>query len=77
MAKRFETKNGNSSSSKGAKRIKALRKKNNWSQRELAEEFYVSPAAVAHWESGEREVQGPALKLLEIYEGSSKGSKLR
>jgi len=75
MAKRFETKASKANSSKGAKRIVALRKKKDWSQRRLAEEFYVSPAAVAHWESGEREVQGPALKLLEIYEKRSRGLK--
>ena len=40
----------------------------NLSQRQLADEFYVSPAAIAHWKSGEREIQGTALRLLEIFE---------
>ncbi|OFZ15737.1 MAG: hypothetical protein A2Z20_05230 [Bdellovibrionales bacterium RBG_16_40_8] len=51
-----------------AKRLIALRKAKNWSQRDLAQEFYVSPGAVAHWEQGIRPVAGAALKLLEIYE---------
>lgn len=72
MAKRFESVSVKSRLSKDAKRLTDLRKRRDWSQRQLAEEFYVSPAAVAHWESGEREIQGPALKLLEIYESKVK-----
>lgn len=58
---------GNSTS----KRIKELREKMNWSQRQMAKAFGVSPGAVAHWETGERKVSGPVKKLLEIFEESS------
>ena len=51
-----------------AKRLKELRKVLGFSQRDLAKEFRVSPGAVAHWESGKREVPGPVIKLIEIYE---------
>ena len=53
-----------------ANRIKKLRRDKNWSQRDLAKEFGVSPGAVAHWETGERELSGPIRKLLDIYEKS-------
>ncbi len=52
----------------GAKRLQALRRLKGWSQRDMASEFGVSPSAVARWESGTRELQGVALKLLSIYE---------
>jgi transcriptional regulator with XRE-family HTH domain/tRNA A-37 threonylcarbamoyl transferase component Bud32 len=38
------------------------------SQREMAKEFKVSAGAVGSWEVGEREIPGPVLKLVEIYE---------
>jgi transcriptional regulator with XRE-family HTH domain len=49
-------------------RLKALRKRLDMTQRELAREFYVSPGAVALWENGNRLVPGPIRKLVEIYE---------
>lgn len=55
-----------------ADRIRNLRRKMNWSQRQMASEFGVSPGAVAHWESGERKISGPVKKLLEIFESSSR-----
>lgn len=67
MAKRF-AKKSDQKRSKDAQRIFKLRKALNLSQRGLAEEFYVSPGAVAHWESGEREIPGPVIKLIEIFE---------
>ncbi len=57
-----------SSNLSGAERIKRLRQHLNFSLRELAEEFQVTHGAVALWESGERPIQGPVLRLLEIYE---------
>lgn len=56
-------------------RIKSLRVKHKLSQRELAKVLGVSPGAVAHWESGERQVSGPIQKLIEIFESKS-GKKL-
>lgn len=52
----------------GAERIKRLRRHLNLTQRELAEEFHVTHGAVGLWENGEREVQGPGLRLLEVFE---------
>ena len=40
------------------------------SQRELAVEFHVAPAAVALWERGQRTIPGPALRLLRLYEAA-------
>lgn len=59
-----------------ANRIKKLRKALRLSQRELAKAFGVSPGAVAHWESGERHISGPVLKLVEIYEAKAEKAKL-
>lgn len=53
-------------------RIKSLRETLGLSQRGLAEKFGVSAGAVAHWEIGERQISGPVLKLLEIYEAKAK-----
>lgn len=50
-------------------RVKNLRASLGLSQRDLAKEFRVTASAVAHWESGEREISGPVSKLLELYEG--------
>jgi len=49
-------------------RVKRLRNALGLSQREFAKELRVSASAVAHWESGEREISGPVSKLLELYE---------
>lgn len=37
-------------------------------QRGLAEEFKVTPGAIAHWEKGVRRIPGPVERLIEIYE---------
>jgi transcriptional regulator with XRE-family HTH domain len=52
-----------------AERIRALRTALRLTQRELADEWGLSPAAVARWETGDNPVPGPVRKLLEIYEG--------
>lgn len=40
------------------------------SQREMAVEFMVSPGTIALWETGRREVPGPVVRLIEIYESA-------
>ncbi len=35
-----------------AEKVQALRKKNNWSQEELAEQLNISRQSVSKWESG-------------------------
>ena len=50
-----------------AKRLKALRETIGYSQRDLAAEWYLSVAAIANWERGERPIPGAVLKLIEIY----------
>lgn len=47
--------------------LRQLRAHLQLSQRELAQEFKVTPGAVALWESGARKVPGPVQKLLEVY----------
>lgn len=47
-----------------------LRELLGFSQRELAVEFGVAPAAVALWERGQRAMPGPALRLLRMYEAA-------
>jgi len=49
-------------------RLLRLREHMALSQRELAAEFQVSHGAIAQWENGEREIPGPVLRLLAIYE---------
>lgn len=49
-------------------RLKALRESMGWSMSELARRFGVSHSAVSQWESGESQMSGPALKLLEMFE---------
>lgn len=56
------------SGKKDADRIVALRRNLGMTQRKLAAEFYVSPGAIAHWESGLNPIPGPVLKLIELYE---------
>lgn len=51
-----------------SKRISALRQTLDFTQRELADEFGVASAAIAHWEAGTRTVPGSVLKLVELYE---------
>lgn len=57
---------------KDSKRLLALRKSLGFSQREMAKEFNVSAGAIALWETGDRPISGPVLKLIEIYEEKSK-----
>lgn len=45
-----------------------LRHEMGISQRDLAREFGVAPAAIASWETGARTLPGPILRLVEIYE---------
>jgi predicted unusual protein kinase regulating ubiquinone biosynthesis (AarF/ABC1/UbiB family) len=52
-----------------AERIRALRTALRLSQRELADDWGVSPGAIARWETGSNPIPGPVRKLLEIYEG--------
>lgn len=53
-----------------AERLIRLRELLGLSQRELAVEFQVAPAAVALWERGQRTLPGPALRLLRLYEAA-------
>lgn len=39
-----------------------------WSMSELARRFGVGPPTVSRWESGDANMSGPSLKLLEMYE---------
>lgn len=49
-------------------RLKKLREKFGLSQRDLAKELGVTPGAVALWEMGERQLSGPVVRLIELYE---------
>lgn len=60
---------------KNSERIISLREKLGISQRDLAKKFGVSPSAVAHWETGQREISGPVEKLLEIFETETSENK--
>jgi len=51
-----------------SRRLRELRKLLGFSQRELAREFSVALGAISQWESGERSIPGPVLKLIGIYE---------
>src|SRR5687767_11089762 len=51
-------------------RLIRLREALGLSQRELAVEFQVAPAAVALWERGHRTLPGPALRLLGLFEAA-------
>ena len=62
---------GGSKEISNSDRVKILRSALGLSQRKMAKEFGVSPSAVAHWESGDREISGPVLKLIEIYESKA------
>ena len=66
---------------KEAARFRSLRTKLGLTQREIAAEFYSAPGAVGQWETGDRTIPGPILRLMEIYEagqvkpGKVKGTK--
>ena len=64
---------GKSKELSSSMRVKKLRLALGLSQRQMAREFGVSPGAVAHWESGERAISGPVLKLIEIFEARIQG----
>jgi len=49
-------------------RLRRVRDTLGMSQRDLADEWKVSPAAIAKWELGTNPMPGPVRKLLEIYE---------
>jgi predicted unusual protein kinase regulating ubiquinone biosynthesis (AarF/ABC1/UbiB family) len=53
-------------------RLIRIRKTLRLSQRQLAKEFQVSTGAVGSWEVGKRDIPGPVLKLIEIYESELK-----
>jgi predicted unusual protein kinase regulating ubiquinone biosynthesis (AarF/ABC1/UbiB family)/DNA-binding XRE family transcriptional regulator len=53
---------------KTAQQLKQLREKLGLSQRDMAQEFGVSPGAVAMWENKERPIPGPVLRLIELFE---------
>jgi transcriptional regulator with XRE-family HTH domain len=52
-------------------KLKRLRLALDMSQRALAKEFRVAPGAIAQWETGDRTIPGPVLKLIEIYEAKT------
>src|SRR5690349_3644767 len=56
------------SRSLNAERLKRLRRMLDMSQRKMADEFMVTSAAVALWETAARAIPGPVLKLIEMYE---------
>ncbi len=49
-------------------RLLQLRERLGASQREMAREFQVTSGAIALWESGQRTVPGPVLRLIALYE---------
>jgi predicted unusual protein kinase regulating ubiquinone biosynthesis (AarF/ABC1/UbiB family)/DNA-binding XRE family transcriptional regulator len=51
-----------------ALRLRRFRDSLQITQRQLATELGVARGAVSYWESGQRSVPGPVLKLIEIYE---------
>jgi transcriptional regulator with XRE-family HTH domain len=67
MTSKFQTLKGTKKTG-NARRLHELRKKLGFTQKELADEFYVAPGTIALWELGKREIPGPVRKLIEIYE---------
>src|SRR4051812_14612631 len=51
-----------------AERLRAVRRRLQLTQRELAEQLRVAPSAIAQWESGKHTLPGPVLELLQLYE---------
>lgn len=72
MARKLQSKIPSSERTADAKRLLKLRKKMNWSQKQLAEAFGVNSTTVSWWENGERNMSRMALKLLEIYKSNEK-----
>lgn len=40
----------------------------NWTQRDFARELWVNSGTISNWENGKREIPGPALKLIVMYD---------
>ncbi len=76
MPKKLDLKIPLSKRTRNAKRLLALRRAMNLSQSGLAKHFGVTTGAVMLWEKGDRELQGPALKLLEFFEKLSQGKEI-
>ncbi len=51
-----------------ALRLLRLRQKLGMTQRQMAVEFKSTPGAIALWETGDRTMAGPVIRLIEIYE---------
>lgn len=64
----FKSGKGETQRMQNDRRLFQIREALGYTQRQMAEEFKVTSGAIAHWESGTREIPGPVLKLLEIYE---------
>ncbi len=76
MPRKLDLKIPLSQRTRNAKRLLALRKSMNLSQSDLAKYFGVTTGAVMLWEKGDRELHGPALKLLELFEKVARGEKI-
>ncbi len=76
MPRKLDLKIPLSQRTRNAKRLLALRKSMNLSQSDLAKYFGVTTGAVMLWEKGDRELLGPALKLLELFEKMARGDKI-
>src|SRR5687767_11431328 len=59
---------GSATTDDGAARLLELRRALGFSQRDMAAELGVAHGAVGLWETGQRPIPGPVLKLLAIYE---------
>lgn len=51
--------------------LKHIRQVFDWSQKQLADELWVSPATIALWELGKRRPTGPSLKLISMYSSAA------
>jgi DNA-binding transcriptional regulator YiaG len=60
-----------------SKRLKRLRLSLDMTHREFAEKFMVQHSTIGLWESGNREIPGPAKMLIKIYEAENKKSKTK
>ena len=54
------------------KRFVALRKKMGWTQEDAGDAFGVGKITISWWENGVRNLSGPAIRLLELYEKEAK-----
>lgn len=60
-----------------SKRLKRLRLSLDMTHREFAEKFMVQHSTIGLWESGNREIPGPAKMLIKIYEVENKKNKAK